>query len=147
MPAYKLSMPFGLVHVWTICAGGELGIREQWLVNDVMLLENTATQGGIRQRMADYACYATLVLFGPACTDLILHFDELTQGNTQYKLRKPEECVWSFSHIVQRSASTTGCGILRVAGIDTETVKFWLEKQMGGLKKMIGEDIYKATWV
>lgn len=113
--------------------------------NDVLLLENTPGQGDVRQRMGQYGCYATLLLLGPACAKLAQHFLKLADQTVQYRLKMPPGLICSVSDLSPATA-TSRIIIVRLAGLDTEAVKFWLEEQMIILRDVIGTDVFKATW-
>lgn len=108
------------------------------LVNDVLLLEGPE----MAKKMAGYPCYCTLFIYGRPMARLLEHFVRITRDHTQYKQRTPDEVLWSFSELEEGTS-----GVVRCAGIETEAVKFWLERQLVGLKALIGRDLWKAAWV
>ena len=98
----------------------------------------------IADRLAPYACYATLLLFGPAAAPLAAHFRGAYDGLRQMQVRKgaPEGLLWSFSAL----ADGRGC-IVRVAGTETDSVRAWLKEQLRGLEEVVGQDAYARAFV
>jgi urease accessory protein len=98
----------------------------------------------IADKLAPYACYATLLLFGPATTALVAHFASVYDGIRQMQVRRgtPEALLWSFSPL----AEGRGC-IVRVAGTETDRVKTWLKGQLRGLEDVVGRDAYARAFV
>lgn len=98
----------------------------------------------IADRLAPYACYATLLLFGPATSPLAAHFRSVYDGIRLMQVRKgaPEDLLWSFSPL----AEGRGC-IVRVAGTETDRVRAWLKEQLRGLEEVVGRDAYARAFV
>ena len=98
----------------------------------------------IADRLAPYACYATLLLFGPAAAPLAAHFQGAYDGLRQMQVRKgaPEGLLWSFSAL----AEGRGC-IVRIAGTETDRVRAWLKEQLKGLEEVVGQDAYARAFV
>ncbi|GAA6061695.1 hypothetical protein JCM10212_005987 [Sporobolomyces blumeae] len=98
-----------------------------------------------RDRVEPYSCYATLFLFGPACSKLVAHFASTFSSLVQYKQALPYSLVWSFSTL---EGHPHGAGIARCAGHSTEAVKDWVCKLLedGGIEDLIGQDLWRATF-
>ena len=98
----------------------------------------------LADKLAPYACYATLLLFGPATTALAAHLASVYDGIRQMQVRRasPEALLWSFSPL----ADGRGC-IVRVAGTETDRVKAWLKEQLTGLEEVVGRDAYARAFV
>ena len=98
----------------------------------------------IADRLAPYACYATLLLVGPATAPLAAHFRGAYDGMRQMQVRKgaPEGLLWSLSAL----ADGRGC-IVRVAGTETDRVRAWLKEQLRGLEEVVGRDAYARAFV
>ena len=98
----------------------------------------------LADKLAPYACYATLLLFGPATTALTAHLASAYDGIRQMQVRRgsPEALLWSFSPL----ADGRGC-IVRVAGTETDRVKAWLKEQLRGLEEVVGGDAYARAFV
>ena len=108
----------------------------------------------LAEKLAPYACYATLLLFGPATTALAAHLASMYDGIRQMQVRSsrgsgsgsspssPEALLWSFSPL----ADGRGC-IVRVAGTETDRVKAWLKEQLRGLEEVVGRDAYARAFV
>ncbi|GAA6047263.1 hypothetical protein JCM3770_001856 [Rhodotorula araucariae] len=98
-----------------------------------------------RARAAPYACYATLFLFGPACTGILASVAAEFAALVQHKQRAPFSLVWSFSPLAGHPA---GGGIARCAGDSTEAVREWVTHvlQQGGIEDIIGRDLWKSAF-
>ncbi len=98
----------------------------------------------LADKLSPYACYATLLLFGPATTALTAHLASVYDGIRQMQVRSgsPEALLWSFSPL----AEGRGC-IVRVAGTETDRVKTWLKEQLRGLEEVVGRDAYARAFV
>lgn len=98
----------------------------------------------LADKLSPYACYATLLLFGPATTTLTAHFASAYDGIRQMQVRRgsPDALLWSFSPL----AEGRGC-IVRVAGTETDRVKAWLKEQLKDLEKVVGSDAYARAFV
>lgn len=122
----------------------EVHIDGKKLANDVLLLEGR----DIHARMSKYSCYCTMVLCGPALASILDHFVKLSAELRQYKRTEPQDLIWSFSELMtQGGEGAVSAGIVRCAGIETEMVKDWVEKQLAGLKDIVGTDMYRAAFV
>jgi urease accessory protein len=114
--------------------------------------------------LAPYACYATLLLAGPATTALAAHFARLyDSAPPQMQVRTaPAGVLWSVSPLTGTGTGTrTGttasldgrgrgreCGcVVRVAGTTTDGVREWLKEQLVPLEAVIGKDAYARAFV
>ena len=119
------------------------------IARDVMLLEGppqvetpeiTKSQGLSRtlgERLKPYSCYATVILSGPLVHDVVAHLDKLYQSITLFKLASPARMIWALSPISEGKGH-----ILRVAGVETEDVKDWLQESLRGFEDVVGFDTY-----
>jgi urease accessory protein len=112
------------------------------VINDILLLDQGRVM--LQSRMAGYACYCTLFVYGTVLQPLLEHFQTLTRQSTQYKLRTaPQDIIWSYSEL----ETPQKFGVVRCAGSQTEVVKDWLEKNLLPIRSIIGKDTYKAAFV
>ena len=135
-------------------SSNEVFVAGKRIANDVLLLEQKprgvdgAQQrgtGGIATRMGPYACYCTLLIVGRPLAALLAHFQRLAHTTQQYRRTEPENLVWSFSELEQ--GTDMACGIVRCAGVETETVREWLAEHLEPLAPVVGSDIYRAAFV
>lgn len=101
--------------------------------------------------LAPYACYATLLLAGPATAALAADLASAYDGIRQMQVRRgrgdlgdndPLLLLWSLSPL----ADGRGC-IVRVAGVETDGVRAWLREHLRGLEAVIGRDAYARAFV
>ncbi|KAG8905561.1 hypothetical protein FRB99_008666 [Tulasnella sp. 403] len=125
----------------------EVWIGAKRVARDVMLLEDSSKDAilplaprNLKDRMAPYTCYATLLLFGPLVQKLISAIQDDLQTISQFQQSAPSPLIWSFSPIEQG-------GIVRVAGLETETVKTWLKKTLLPITEVVGSEAYDKAFV
>lgn len=104
----------------------------------------------LARRNAPYACYATLLLIGPATRETVSHLTAAYHQIQQRTTTRPPPIIWSFSKLVPDSAvdPNTGAGeaaVLRVAGIETEMVREWLRENLKMLRAVVGDDLYRQA--
>ncbi|KAG9098880.1 hypothetical protein FRC06_005873 [Ceratobasidium sp. 370] len=129
----------------------EVFIGGKRVARDVMLLEQAPDDKGthglpvrrLKDRLAPYACYATLLLVGPQTRSLVASFQSACNRISQRQRAEPEVLVWSFSPLTDVNAGAC----VRVAGTETELVKDWLKSKMEGLGSVIGQDVYNKAFV
>jgi len=126
---------------------------------DVVLLEGTDTSsptGAVRgvlplplrtlaDRMGPYACYATLLLYGPRLQGVVRELEDKMRVATVFQVREPLDVLWSLS-AVRGEAGNEG-RIVRVAGKETEDVKKWLKDALRGLVDVIGGEVYSKIFI
>ena len=121
---------------------------------DVVLLEgtDTGTARGTQQlprrtladRMGPYACYATLLLYGPRLQGVVRALEDRMRVATVFQVKEPLDVLWSLSP-VRGEAGDSG-RIVRVAGKETEDVKMWLSDALRGLVEVIGGEVYSKIF-
>ena len=121
---------------------------------DVVLLEgtDTGTARGTQQlprrtladRMGPYACYATLLLYGPRLQGIVQTLEDRMRVATVFQVKEPLDVLWSLSP-VRGEAGDSG-RIVRVAGKETEDVKMWLSDALRGLVEVIGGEVYSKIF-
>ena len=126
---------------------------------DVVLLDHGVPNGGdgdvnrrgqlllprrtLADRMRPYACYATLLLYGPLVQGVVRELEERMQKISVFKIREPLDVLWSMSGV----HGDAGGRVVRVAGKETEDVKTWLCGALRGLVDVIGHEVYSKAFV
>ncbi|KAG8842810.1 hypothetical protein FRB91_003909 [Serendipita sp. 411] len=101
--------------------------------------------------LAPYACYATVLMYGPCTQAVSDHLQSQYNQITQMQRRTPPEpVIWSCSPLEGGLSSPAGvfdgC-IVRVAGTETDAVRRWLREALRGLESQIGKDAYSKAFV
>lgn len=99
----------------------------------------------LADRMGPYACYATLVLYGPRVQGVVRELEDRMRAATVFQVREPMDVLWSLSP-VRGEAGNEG-RIVRVAGKETEDVKMWLKDALRGLVDVIGVEVYSKIFI
>jgi len=97
----------------------------------------------LADRMGPYACYATVLLYGPLVQGLVRELEGRMQRISVFRVREPLDVLWSLSGVHGEPKGR----IVRVAGKETETVKTWLVDALRPLVDVIGEEIYSKAFV
>ncbi|KAJ7169758.1 UreD urease accessory protein-domain-containing protein [Mycena filopes] len=114
---------------------------------DVMLLENE--EGDKRElpvhtlasKLAPYACYATLLLYGPQVQGLIRALTKEYGRITVFKAGAPARLLWSLSELGD------GGAVVRVAGNESEDVRRWLRDALTELQtEQLGAEIFRRAF-
>ena len=129
------------------------GVRS---ARDVVLLEGPGSAGApaaqtqtmlpprtLADRMGPYACYATLLLYGPLVEGVVRTLEDRMQKMTVFRVREPLDVLWSLSGV----HGDAGGRVVRVAGKETEDVKRWLCEALSGLVDVIGGEVYSRIFV
>lgn len=120
---------------------------------------SSTTVPTLRTRMRPYQTYATLLLSGPLLLPLHAHLSARANhpSESQFQASRPAELIWSFSSVekvaeaglgmqagANSGAGAAPAGILRVAGMETEEVKRWIEGVLvvGQVRNLVGD----AMW-
>ncbi|KAJ7786183.1 UreD urease accessory protein-domain-containing protein [Mycena metata] len=106
------------------------------VAKDVMLLEDGDT---LASKLAPYACYATLLLYGPQVQGVIRALTEEYGRISVFKAGGPAGLLWSLS------ALGDGGAVVRVAGNETEDVRRWLGEALRGLQVVLGTEIFRRA--
>lgn len=129
---------------------------------DVVLLEGTDTgvvascpaaargaqllpQRTLADRMGPYACYATLLLYGPRLQGVVRTLEDRMRAATVFQVKEPLDVLWSLSPV--RGEAGEDGRIVRVAGKETEDVKMWLSDALRGLVEVIGGEVYSKIFI
>jgi len=120
------------------------GDYDMCIAKDVMLLEHQLPNAhsplpprSLADKMSPYSCYAMAVLYGPALQGTLAEIAEAYEKISVFKQPSVPDLIWSFSPIRDGKG-----GIVRVAGVDTESVRNWLKDIFQKLEDMIGIDTY-----
>ena len=97
----------------------------------------------LADRMRPYACYATLLLYGPLVRGVVRELEERMQKISVFRVREPLDVLWSMSGV----HGDAGGRVVRVAGKETEDVKKWLCGALRGLVDVIGDEVYSKAFV
>lgn len=132
----------------------EIWLGDKRVARDIMLLEQPASEGGaktnhglprreLKDKLAPYACYATLLLLGPRVKPTIESLLSSYNQISQRQRSEPETLIWSLSPF-----GGEGGGLcVRIAGTETEMVKNWLKERLEGLGSVVSEDVYNKAFV
>ena len=97
----------------------------------------------LADRMGPYACYATLLLYGPRVQGVVRGLEERMEKIRVFRMKEPLEVVWSLGPV-----HGSGEGrVVRVGGKETEDVKKWLADALRGLVDVIGDRVYSNAFV
>ena len=120
---------------------------------DVVLLTRAPGDGDLRRqslpqhaladRMRPYACYATLLLYGPLVQGVVRELEERVREISVFRVGEPLDVLWSMSGV----HGEAGGRVVRVAGKETEEVKKWLCAALRGLVDIVGSDVYSKAFV
>ena len=97
----------------------------------------------LADRMGPYACYATLLLYGPLVQGVVRSLEERMQKTVVFRVKEPLDVLWSLSAVHGESDGR----VVRVAGKETEEVKRWLCDALRGLVDVIGAEAYSKIFV
>jgi urease accessory protein len=97
----------------------------------------------LADRMRPYACYATLLLYGPLVQGVVRELEERMQKISVFRVREPLDVLWSISGV----HGDAGGRVVRVAGKETEDVKKWICGALRGLVDVIGDEVYSKAFV
>ena len=96
----------------------------------------------LQKKLQPYSCYAMLFLYGPRVHHIIAELFSQYDKISIYKSKVPSQLIWSISPI-----DSTGQGVvIRVGGVETETVKSWLKQALSGIEHIIGKDAYRRIF-
>lgn len=140
----------------------EVRIAGEVLVRDVLELENEQDENGnqvgnsIAQKCEPYTCFAMLVLYGNDVQAIVQsikkEFHSIQQHNRSRTSiasnAQHQEVLWSCSSITKAGEDEqayTGGLIVRVAGLTTEAVRYWLRIRLEQAKDVIGDDLYRQA--
>lgn len=142
--------------VWRVYPSPHLTtITSTCLAKDVLLLEQPSVSASrsartipllqprsLKDKLAPYNCYATLLLFGPATRALSKSFAASYDAITQMQRREPPDLLWSYSPLADGDGS-----IVRLAAKETDQAKRWLKTALAALKDEIGSDAYGRAFM
>ncbi|PWN36608.1 UreD-domain-containing protein, partial [Meira miltonrushii] len=137
----------------------EVRIAGEVLARDVLELQNEQDENGyqtgnsIAQKCEPYTCFAMLVLYGKDVHAIVQslkdEFHSIQQHNRSRATNaQQQEVLWSCSPITKAGEDEqayTGGLIVRVAGLTTEAVRYWLRIRLDQAKDVIGDDLYRQA--
>lgn len=129
----------------------EVWINGKCVVKDVMLLNEKEINCSplkprtLADRMSPYSCYATLILCGPLVQSVIKRLRERYDQIQVMTMKKPDELLWSMSDVDNVEGSLVT--VVRVAALESETVKQWLADALVGLEDVLSRDVYQKAFV
>jgi urease accessory protein len=110
--------------------------------HDVLLLEGDDYAADVEP----YACYATLLLVGPAAARARDGFASAFEAIRFPAKRKaqtaPDVLLWSYSPI----GGDGTAGIVRAAGMTTEAVRDFLKDGLASVRDVVGDDLFASAW-
>ncbi|KAI0274771.1 UreD urease accessory protein-domain-containing protein [Gloeopeniophorella convolvens] len=119
---------------------------------DVVLLDGQVREGAdggglprreLGDRMGPYACYATLLLYGPLLEGTVRALEARVRDTTVFQAHEPPGVLWSLSAV----GGHAGGHIVRVAGKETEDVRLWLADALRGLVDVVGAEVYSKVFI
>jgi len=125
----------------------EVWIDGQRVARDALLLEEqenfvkTLQPRTLGDKLAPYSCYATVLMYGSLAEATIRQLASQFADITVFKSSTRPPLLWSFSALCEGK----GC-ILRVAGKETEDVRFWLRDALRDLESVVAPDIYRKAF-
>ncbi|KAH9968841.1 UreD-domain-containing protein [Russula dissimulans] len=135
-------------------SSNEVFVGDVRTARDVVLLDggSAAASSGhapllprrtLADRMGPYACYATVLLYGPLVQGLVGELEGQMQKMSVFRVKEPLDVLWSLSGVHGEPRGR----IVRVAGKETESVKTWLVNALRPLVDVIGEEVYSKAFV
>jgi urease accessory protein len=125
----------------------EIIVGSTRIAKDIMLLEgesgaqSIAHHRKLSEKLAPYACYGTLILYGPSVQRVIEDLQAQYKAIVVFKRHSPDNLIWSLSPLSGKGV------VVRIAGQETESVKHWLRTSLGILRDLVGEDAYRKAFV
>ncbi|KAI0673444.1 UreD-domain-containing protein [Trametes maxima] len=125
----------------------EVWVDGRRIARDATLLEERDSLGGplaprtLRETLAPYSCYATVIVYGDLVQDTVRHLSAAYATITVFKQNAPLPLLWSLSTMCEGR----GC-VIRVAATETEDVKMWLGKALSDLEGVLGVDVYRRAF-
>jgi urease accessory protein len=122
--------------------GGSRIAKDDTLLEDSNNLQISRT---LRDRLAPYSCYATLVLIGPLVCNIVDELQNEYQSLSVFAQSSPQKLLWSMSPLID-NGKRSDAWIIRIAAIDSEAAKHWLKDALHGLRSIVGQDVYLRTF-
>ncbi|KAL0951360.1 hypothetical protein HGRIS_008064 [Hohenbuehelia grisea] len=138
---WDFSRYYSLNEVWV---GGTRIAKDVMLLDDQSATIPPLPRRTLRDKLAPYSCFATLILVGPLLQPTIARIATAYEAIVVFKRTTPEDLIWSTSPIPADCGSGS---VVRVAGKEPEAVKRWLKDTLGHLEDVIGTDIYRRAFL
>lgn len=133
---------------WRYYSSNDVRVEGVCVAKDVMLLEHQDPAAhhplnprSLKDKLGPYACYATAILYGPALQVTMARIAEKYGKITVFKQRVIPDLVWSWSPIQAGKG-----GVVRVAGMDSESVRYWFRDMLSPLRDVVGVDTYQKAF-
>lgn len=137
----------------------EVRVAGEVMVRDVLELQNEQDEHGhqvgnsIAQKCEPYTCFAMLVLYGKDVQAIVQSLKEEFHSVQQLNRSRTantqqQEVLWSCSSVTKAGEDEkayTGGLVVRVAGLTTEAVRYWLRIRLEQAKDVIGDDLYRQA--
>ncbi|KAF8640877.1 hypothetical protein AX17_000525 [Amanita inopinata Kibby_2008] len=132
-------------------SANEIWVEKKRVMRDVTLLEDETSKQAesglpaqsLAERLAPYACYATVFFYGPKTQGTVAELAQNYESISIFRTQTPADLLWSLSPVGPKGVSGA---VLRVAAMETEMVKNWLSKALTGLEEVIGKDVYSRAF-
>ncbi|KIJ32104.1 hypothetical protein M422DRAFT_36019 [Sphaerobolus stellatus SS14] len=136
-------------------------INEVWVAGkrrgrDVLLLEQNEQvepdtpiplrARSLKESLAPYTCYATVMMFGPLVKDIALNLVRMQSNLVQMQSQATPSFMWSISEVQHGGCSAPGW-VLRVVGVEREKVRNWLREAMRAIERAVGKEVYSKAFV
>lgn len=129
-------------------------INEIWVggtrrARDAMLLEQVHSDlkpNSLKQRLAPYGCYATVIMLGPLVTEIAQTLERRQSKVQQMQRGTPPDFLWFIDELPADDNGGLGW-ILRAAAKETETIKIWLKEALCNIQDVVGKEIYSKTFI
>ena len=112
------------------------------VAKDVTLLDNhhhhdvCIPKRPLQNKLQPYSCYAMLFLYGPRVHHIVVELISQYDKISILESKVPSQLIWSISSIDSMGV------MVRVGGVETETVKAWLKQALSGIEHIMGKDAY-----
>lgn len=104
-------------------------INDTVVLRDSLNLQDNLTIGySMAETFKPYACFCNLFLFGPRVSKIMSLLNELSEQERIYKTKIPLDIIWSVAVLVQTVKPLYPPMVLRIAGVDTMTIRKFLLK-------------------
>ena len=140
---------------WRYYSANDVWVNGSRVARDVMLLEQekegeakasrwdgALPVRSLADRLAPYSCYATAILYGPATHETLIDVSKRCEKISVFKKTSPPPLLWSFSWVGPQREG----GVIRVAAMDTESVRDSLKELLHGIKTLVGIDTYQKAF-
>jgi urease accessory protein len=128
-------------------SANEVWVNGKRIARDILLLEDQEKDVKplwprcLKEKLAPYSCYATMILYGSLVKGTIHDITARYDAISVFKTNIPADLIWSVSPI----SGATGC-VVRVAGKETDIVKKWLRHSLQDIQEVVGIDTFRKAF-